>query len=105
MKRRICFVTGTRAEFGLMRTALLAIQKSKDLELQIVVTGMHLDKRHGRSIARVGKEGWTIDAVVPWKGQSPAEATGNAIAGLARVFRKLRSDVVLVVGDRVEAFA
>jgi GDP/UDP-N,N'-diacetylbacillosamine 2-epimerase (hydrolysing) len=103
--RRICFVTGSRAEFGLMRTVLLAIQKSKKLKLQIVVTGMHLDRRHGQSIKRIENEGWKIDALVPWKGDSPAEATGNAIAGLSRTFEKLRSDIVLVVGDRVEAFA
>ena len=81
-RRRICFVTGTRAEFGLMRSVLSAIEKSKKLKLQIVVTGMHLDRRHGRSIGRVGEEGWKIDAVAPWKGQSQADATGNAIAAL-----------------------
>jgi UDP-hydrolysing UDP-N-acetyl-D-glucosamine 2-epimerase len=104
-RRRICFVTGTRAEFGLMRSVLTAIQKSRKLKLQIVVTGMHLDPRHGRSLHRVGKEGWRIDAVVPWKGKSQAIATGNAIASLAETFGKLKPDVVLIVGDRVEAFA
>jgi len=104
-RRRICFVTGTRAEFGLMRTVLTAVKKSKKLKLQIVVTGMHLDRRHGRTARRVKDEGWKIDAIVPWKGQSPAEATGNAIAGLARILAKLKSEVVLIVGDRVEAFA
>jgi UDP-N-acetylglucosamine 2-epimerase (non-hydrolysing)/GDP/UDP-N,N'-diacetylbacillosamine 2-epimerase (hydrolysing) len=88
-----------------MRSVLSAIKRSKKLKLQIVVTGMHLDRRHGRSIGRVGEEGWKIDAVAPWKGESSGEATGNAIAALTRIFEKLKSDVVLLVGDRVEAFA
>jgi UDP-hydrolysing UDP-N-acetyl-D-glucosamine 2-epimerase len=104
-RRRICFVTGTRAEFGLMRGVLRNIQKSKRLKLQIVVTGMHLDRRHGRSLARVGDEGWNVDAVVPWQGRRQAVATGHAIAALARVFARLKPDVILAVGDRVEGLA
>ncbi len=103
-KRRICFVTGTRAEFGLMRSTLEAIRAHPKLELQLVVTGMHLDPRHGKSIESIRRDGWKIDAIVPWKGEV-AEATGTAITGLARAFSKLKTDVVLVVGDRVEAFA
>ena len=108
--RNICFVTGTRAEFGLMRSTLRAIQSHPGLRLQLAVTGMHLDARHGRSIDAIRRDGWTIDATVPWRGTSndsdtTAAATGVAIAGLAKAFRKLQPDVVLVCGDRVEAFA
>src|SRR5688572_29856816 len=100
-RRNICFVTGTRAEFGLMRSTLRAIQSHPDLRLQLVVTGMHLDAKHGRSIDAIRREGWTIDATVPWRDDSndpdaTAAATGVAIAGLAKAFRKLRPDVVLV---------
>jgi UDP-hydrolysing UDP-N-acetyl-D-glucosamine 2-epimerase len=108
--RNICFITGSRAEFGLMRSTLRAIRSHPDLRLQLVVTGMHLDARHGRSIDAIRGEGWTVDATVPWHGASndpdaTAVATGVAIAGLARVFGKLQPDVVIVCGDRVEAFA
>jgi len=88
-----------------MRSVLAAIQKSNRLKLQIVVTGMHLDRRHGRSLGRVAGEGWRVDAVVPWNGGSPAAATGRAIAALAGVFARLKPDVILVVGDRVEGLA
>ena len=98
-------MTGTRAEFGLMESALRAIRGSRRLHLQIIVTGMHLDPRHGRTMGRMAAEGWHIDAVVPWRGASRAMATGEAIAELAREFARLRPDVVLVVGDRVEALA
>ncbi|HTL28247.1 MAG TPA: UDP-N-acetylglucosamine 2-epimerase, partial [Tepidisphaeraceae bacterium] len=103
-KRRICFVTGTRAEFGLMRPTLEAIRAHPKLELQLIVTGMHLDRRHGRSINDIRREGWKIDSVVPWKADV-AQATGLAIAGLSKSLSRLKTDVVLVVGDRVEAFA
>lgn len=106
MKRRICFVTGTRAEFGLMRTVLQAIQDHPKLQLQLVVTGMHLHRRHGMSIEGIRKDGWKIDAIVPWKLDNRlAEQTGLAMSHLARTFERLKSDVILVVGDRVEPFA
>jgi UDP-N-acetylglucosamine 2-epimerase (non-hydrolysing)/GDP/UDP-N,N'-diacetylbacillosamine 2-epimerase (hydrolysing) len=102
--RRICFVTGSRAEFGLMQSVLDAIAVHKALKLQIVVTGMHLDRRHGNSINQIRRD-WRVNAVVNWKGANRAVATGNAIASLATVFKRLKPDVVLIVGDRVEAFA
>src|SRR5512132_3443319 len=112
-RRRVCFVTGTRAEFGLMRTVLVAIRDHPALRLQLVCTGMHLDPAHGRSIDTVRADGWKVDAVVPWgdghsANGSPdrnAADTGWAMSALATTFRELDSDIVLVVGDRVEAFA
>ncbi|MGB7158702.1 MAG: UDP-N-acetylglucosamine 2-epimerase [Tepidisphaeraceae bacterium] len=109
-KRRVCFVTGTRAEFGLMRRALRAVQSHPNVHLQLIVTGMHLDARHGHTIDDIRRERWRIDATVPWRAaakdpDATAASTGLAIAGLARAFAKLNPDVVLVVGDRVEAFA
>jgi UDP-N-acetylglucosamine 2-epimerase (non-hydrolysing)/GDP/UDP-N,N'-diacetylbacillosamine 2-epimerase (hydrolysing) len=109
-KRRVCFVTGTRAEFGLMRTALQAIRDHPRLELQIVCTGMHLDPTHGRTVDTVRAEGWRVDAEVAWAPSGgcrarTAAATGLAAAELAGVYERLRTDVVLVVGDRVEPFA
>src|SRR5690606_32775810 len=109
-KHRTGFVTGTRAEFGLMRPVLEAIRGHRELRRQLSGTGMHLHAAHGRSIQTIRREGWTIDAVVPWKaaGDDPvavAERTGQAMAAIARAIGKLGSDVVLVVGDRVEAFA
>src|SRR5699024_8686271 len=72
--RTICFVTGTRAEFGLMRPVLHAIRAQRGLRLRLIVTGMHLQAAHGRSIEQIRREGWTIDSVVPWasSGRKPA---------------------------------
>ena len=87
-----------------------AIRAHPRLRLQLVVTGMHLLPRFGRTIRQIRADGWRIDATVPMQtGQddpaADAEALGRGIAGLARVLRRLRSDVVLVLGDRIEAFA
>ena|SRR5688572_423723 len=106
----ICFVTGTRAEFGLMRTVLRAIDEHPKLKLQIIATGMHLDSRLGNSINGILRDGWTVDAVVPWDAgdggaAATAVATGAAMSGIARALDQQKTDVVLVVGDRVEAFA
>jgi UDP-N-acetylglucosamine 2-epimerase (non-hydrolysing)/GDP/UDP-N,N'-diacetylbacillosamine 2-epimerase (hydrolysing) len=106
-RRTICFITGTRAEFGLMESTLRQIQKR--CHLQIVATGMHLSAKHGNSLSAIRKAGWKINAIVPWKASDRAgalaESTGLAIANLSRVFANLKPDIVLVVGDRVEAFA
>ncbi len=110
-RRRVCFVTGTRAEFGLMQTALEAIRDHGRLELQIVATGMHLDRRHGRTMELLSEAGFAPDAVVRWPAGTGRSAafnaanTGRAMADMAAVFKELGSDIVLVVGDRVEAFA
>lgn len=108
-RRRILYATGSRAEFGLMESTLRAIAGHRELELQLVVTGMHLDTRLGYSLDQIRQQGWQVDAVVPWApgtGKSHlAEVTGQAIAGFAQAYRQLKPAMVLVCGDRVEAFA
>ena len=108
--RRICFVTGTRAEFGLMDSVLHRIQSNRRLSLQIIATGMHLDRSRGQSIKAIDAAGWHIDRTIPWRASSESQsataiAMGNAIAALSQAFEDLKSDIVLVTGDRVEAFA
>ncbi|HSI35705.1 MAG: UDP-N-acetylglucosamine 2-epimerase [Phycisphaerae bacterium] len=108
--RTITFVTGTRAEFGLMVPVLRAIQAHPRLRLQVVATGMHLDRAHGRSIDSIRAAGFDVAATIPWKPAGAdqtelARQTALASAKLADTYAKLNSDIVLVVGDRVEAFA
>lgn len=94
-----------------MRSVLEAVHDHSALRLQIVATGMHLDRRHGRSIDVIREQGWQVDATVDWpaatrnRPASIAKSTGLAMAGLADAIASLKSDIVMVVGDRVEAFA
>jgi len=108
-KRRICYVTGSRAEFGLMESTLRAIQKHPKLQLQMIATGMHLDPTHGRPLSVFVESEFRPDASVPWPPAASAEltavSTGQAMAALAKAFQELAPDIVLIVGDRVEAFA
>lgn len=109
-KRRICVVTGTRAEYGLLRSTMAAVRDHPRLELQLAVTGMHLLRRFGMTADDVLRDGWTIDARVQMqKGDDSAadQALGlsRGVAGLARFFAKSKPDVVVVLGDRVEALA
>src|SRR4051794_32564287 len=91
---RICFVTGTRAEFGLMVRTLAAIRAHPKLRLRIIATGMHLDRSRGFTLDAIRNDGWTVDGKVPWKSSSTAlgtaYATGLAIRGLAGKFRQFR---------------
>ena len=91
-----------------MRSTLEAISKHPKLSLRIIATGMHLSAAHGRTIKSIRRDGFCVDATVPWKtgNQSvTAVQTGRAMAGIAKALEKLRTDIVLIAGDRVEAFA
>lgn len=109
--KTVCFVTGTRAEFGLMRGVLAAIDEHPELTLQIIATGMHLDPTHGDGLASIREAGFKVDRAIAWPAKSgrdrltTAQNTGRATIDLATAFSDLGTDVVLVVGDRVEAFA
>ena len=109
--RNITFITGTRAEFGLMLPVLRAIKGHPRLNLQVLATGMHLSPAHGDTLASLASEGFPADWVVDWP---PSEIptpttnaihTGRAISGMAQALADLKTDIVLVTGDRVEAFA
>lgn len=109
-RRRVAVVTGTRAEYGLLRSAMTAIQRSRRQELQLVVTGMHLLKKFGRTIDEIVADGWQVDARVPMQtGQDERldQATGlsRGVSGMAGYFERAKTDVVIVLGDRIEAMA
>lgn len=109
-RRKIAVVTGTRAEYGLLQSTMEAIQNHSKLQLQLVVTGMHLLKKFGNTIDDIRKDGWEIDAKIKMQpGQdSPldqAEGLSKGIAGMAKFFDQARTDIVLVLGDRIEAMA
>ncbi len=109
MSRRIAVVTGSRADFGLLRSTMEAISSTPGLKLQVVVAGAHLLPPH-ETIEEVRAD-FHVDAVVEMQhaGQigrtADATATGRGMVGFTATFDRLESDVVLVLGDRIEAFA
>jgi GDP/UDP-N,N'-diacetylbacillosamine 2-epimerase (hydrolysing) len=108
--RKTCVVTGTRAEYGLLRPVMQAIQRSPQLELHLIVAGMHLSHEFGDTYREIERDGFAADARVDmtFSGDSAAamaKAIGIGIYGMAQAVESLDPEVVLVLGDRTEAFA
>ncbi len=106
-RRRICVVTGSRADFGLLTPVMNRIRQTPGLSLQVVVAGMHLDFLHGMTIREVEKY-FSVDARVPManrdgSGRGMAEALGSGLRAMARALDDLQPHVVVVLGDRDEA--
>lgn len=109
-KRRICYVTGSRADFGLMESTLRQIASHPRLDLGLCVTGQHLGKKYGLTVRDVERSGLQIRARIPVK---LSGTTGAEMGiGLARILRgcitalqRIRPDIVLLLGDRGEMLA
>ena len=103
-------LTGTRADFGLLRQLCVAIDESPDAELLLIATGTHVSERHGNTLSEIAEAGLTPAAIVPiWSEHDDSTAmardTGAAIGDFAQTLSDLVPDVVVVLGDRLEAFA
>jgi UDP-hydrolysing UDP-N-acetyl-D-glucosamine 2-epimerase len=103
-------VTGTRAEYGLLRSTMQAIGHHRRLELQLAVTGMHLLESFGHTIDEITADGWRVDARVRMQSGNDADldqaiGLSRGVAGLARFFDRAATQVVVVLGDRIEATA
>lgn len=108
--RRVCYVTGTRADFGLMRATLLEIDAHPDLQVDIVATGMHLSADHGNTIREVEQSGLRVRKQLqipmsPATGGTMARGVGAVVQGLTESLEEDRPDVVLLLGDRGEMLA
>jgi GDP/UDP-N,N'-diacetylbacillosamine 2-epimerase (hydrolysing) len=108
--RHICYVSGTRADFGLMRTTLQAIQTAPDLRLSVIVTGMHLSPRHGGTATEIEAAGLDVAArvEVPLEdatGAAMARNIGTMVIAFTDALERLRPDLVLLLGDRGEMLA
>lgn len=106
-RKNITVVTGIRSEYGIWKPVLERIASSRQLNLQVVVTGVHLLKEFGRTADRVHEDGWPMLMEVPMyrSGEPIARSLSRGIANLADAYDKLKSDVVMVLGDRFEIYA
>lgn len=107
---RICAVTGSRADWGLLRSPLRLLRDDPEFELQLAVTGMHLSPAFGRTVEEVAAEGFRVDAEVPTLEEGDdavaiAAALGRGVMGFAPALRRLAPDLLLVPGDRYEILA
>ena len=109
-ERTVAVVTGTRAEYGLLKSPMEAICAHEDLSLTTVATGMHLSPQYGKTVDRIRDDGFAVDHTVEMlvDGDSTrvmAKSVGLGFLGLADTFEEADPDIVLVLGDRGEAFA
>jgi UDP-N-acetylglucosamine 2-epimerase (non-hydrolysing)/GDP/UDP-N,N'-diacetylbacillosamine 2-epimerase (hydrolysing) len=108
--KKICVVTGSRAEYGLMSRLMALIKADEDLELQIIATNMHLSVDHGETYKEIEADGFTIDKKVPILSSSDTvnavtKSVGVGIIGFADTYEELQPDMIMVLGDRYEILA
>lgn len=110
--RKICVITGTRAEYGLLSRLMRRIKDANQTSLQLVVTNMHLSKTYGNTCQEIEEDGFNIDCRVPIideNGANDSCATvlevSRALTGFADAYRKLNPDLIVVLGDRYEILA
>lgn len=105
--KKILCITGTRADFGKMKPLLAHIEAHPDLELHLLITGMHLLKTYGSTYLEVCREKYRNYYLIPnqIKGESMASVLGNTISLLTRLSDEIQPDMVLIHGDRLEALA
>lgn len=105
--RKICVVTGTRAEYGLLSRLMRAIQEDPELELQVIATNMHLSPEFGLTYKEIEQDGFTINKKVEMllsadTATSVVKSLGLGVIGFADAYDDLRPDMLVVLGDRYE---
>jgi len=110
--RKICFITGTRAEYGLLSRLMKMVQDDKDSRLQIVVTNMHLSPKFGNTYQEIENDGFTIDYKVPIIDENAPDnasttvlSLSRALSGFAKAYEALQPDLIVILGDRYEMLA
>ena len=110
MKRKILVVTGTRAEYGLLRPLMGELMQEPSLELLLAVTGMHLSPEFGMTVTEIEQDGFRIDRRIDMllgadTGAGIGKSIGLGVIGFAQILGELQPQLMLVLGDRFEILA
>jgi len=110
MIKKICVVTGTRAEYGILKPLINKISLDEELELQLLVTGMHLSPEFGLTYKQVEKDGYIINEKVEMLLSSDEDSgivksMGMGMILFSETLKKITPDVIIVLGDRFEIFS
>ena len=110
MSRKLCIITGSRAEYGLLRQIMQGIKDDPELTLQIIATGMHLSPEFGLTYREIEYDGFQIDHKVEMLTSSDtsagiAKSMGLGLIGFADALSELKPDIIVVLGDRFEIFS
>lgn len=107
MKKKIGIVTATRAEYGILKPLIVRLRRQPEFEVQLYVTGTHLEEQYGSTIQEIEADGIPVSRKVPIleQGNRPYEVSltmANALRGFAQVFLEEKPDLLIVLGDRTE---
>ena len=107
--KKICVITGSRAEYGLLKNLLFLIKKEKLFKLQLLVTGTHLSKKHGLTVNNIIEDQLNIKNKVDLKlkkddASSIANSMSRGLSKFVKIFEKNKPDLIILLGDRYEIF-
>lgn len=110
MKRKICFFTSTRADYGIMSRLMRKIEDSPECELQIIATNMHLSPEYGLTYKEIESDGFNINRKVEMMLSSDTrngivKSMGVGLLGFADALEEMKPDIVVILGDRYEMLA
>ena len=105
--RKICFVSGSRADYGLLHNLMRLTKKSKKTKLQLIVTGTHLSSKFGNTYKEIEEDGFSIDSKIriDLKKDNPSDinkAAAEVMAKISNSYKKLKPDIIILLGDRFE---
>lgn len=108
--KKICFITGTRADYGIMAPIMKEIEKSPSARLQIIATNMHLSPEFGNTVDEIEADGFKVDARVesleePGTKKGTVKSMAKEMEGLSEALERLAPDLIVILGDRYEALA
>jgi UDP-hydrolysing UDP-N-acetyl-D-glucosamine 2-epimerase len=110
VKKKICIATGTRAEYGLLNPLMTLLKQDKAIELQIVATAMHLSPEFGMTVDEITRDGFKVNEKIEMllsadTNTAVVKAIGLAMITASEVFKRLKPDLLVVLGDRFEMLA
>lgn len=108
--RKICFITGSRAEYGILSPIMRAVATNPDATLQMVATNMHLSPAHGMTVREIEADGFTVDRRVEMMldADTPSatvKSMGVELIGMSDTLSELAPDIIVILGDRYEMLA
>lgn len=108
--KKVCVITGTRAEYGLLKPLITKINNDSEMKLQLVVTGMHLSPEFGLTYREIEQDGFEIAErnEMLLSSDTPngiTKSIGLGMIGFADILTRIMPDIVIILGDRYEALA
>ncbi len=105
--KNVCAVTGSRAEYGIMRALLLKLNKEQNIKLDVVVTAMHLEEKYGNTYRQIEEDGLNIIKKIPLNLENTSKkCVSKSLAllttGLSELFEKIKYNLIIILGDRYE---